>query len=417
MSTSTTTTATLQQKDIYTREELDAAIVNNQYIYTEHFDVNYIRQINEHVFDDINDNYFRPEFIGFDEPIERNNEKHPVILASNHSGMAFPWDAMVFGCGFFKKFNYDTSKAFRVLTAPMLSQTKIMHPYTMLHSWKMAGGIDARFLNFETMMHMPKTWGNLLIYPEGVPGIGKGFNRKYKLQRLATSFVRMALKYKTDIVSFSTVNAEYVAPFMYSSKKVNKWINKLGIPFLPLGPLTLMLLFPFAFYLSFPCKMFFVKGRRFSVYKWFDKPFEEIKDEEVYETCDKLKVLMQEDLDKAVEQYGKAPFKIGEFFKRMLISWKQFPYNTPLGWPFVFLDFEKQWFEGGKDGKPMKIYKGFGAIFRFIWRVPMALFYFVPILGWFPIVFAATLKWKSNKNMSNAHKKNNKNKGLEALNS
>lgn len=409
----TLTSSQLKQQNIYTKQELDAAIINNQYIYEEHFDVNFIRQINELIFNNINDNYFRPEFIGFDEIIERNNEQHPVILASNHSGMAFPWDAMVFGCGMFKKFQYDTSKLFRVLTAPMLSQTQVMHPYTMLHSWKMAGGIDARFLNFETMMHMPSSGGNLLIYPEGVPGIGKGFNRKYQLQRFATSFVRMALKYKTDIVSFATVNAEYVAPLMYSSKRVNRWINKIGIPFLPLGPLTLMLLFPFAFYLAFPCKMFFVKGRRFKVYEWLDnKPFEQITDTEVQTVCDKLKDLMQEDLDNAVEKYGKEPFKIGEFFKRMLSNWKVFPYNTPLGWPFLFLDFERQWFNGGRDGKAMKIYTGFGAIFRFIFKVPLALCYFIPILGWFPIVIAASMKWKSKINT-----KKSKNKGLESLNS
>ena len=410
MSTSSLKTP-IQAKDLYTKQELDIAIERNKYIYKEYFDPNFIRAINTYVFDRITDSYFRPEFIGFDEPIERNNEKHPVILASNHSGMAFPWDAMVFGCGMFKKFEYDVSKVFRVLTAPMLSQTKIMHPYTMLHAWKMAGGVDARFLNFETMMHLPVSGGNLLIYPEGVPGIGKGFDKRYQLQRLATSFVRMALKYKTDIVSFSTVNAEYVAPFMYSSKLVNKWINKVGIPFLPLGPLTLVLLFPFAFYLSFPCKMFFVKGRRYSVYEWIDKPFEDITKDEIQATCDKLKNLMQEDLDEAVEKYGKAPFKMGEFFKKMIINWRDFPYNTPLGWPFTFSDFEKQWFAGGKEGKPIKIYTGFGAIFRFLWRVPLSICYFIPLLGWFPIIIVAIYKWNKSRNT-----RKNKNKGLEALN-
>ncbi len=39
-----------------------------------------------------------------------------------------------------------------------------------------------------------------MLYPEGVPGIGKGFNRKYQLQRLATSMVRLGLQHGTDIM-------------------------------------------------------------------------------------------------------------------------------------------------------------------------------------------------------------------------
>jgi hypothetical protein len=314
-------------------------------------------------------------------------------MASNHSGMAFPWDAMVFGCGMYRKFDYDQKKLFRVLTAPMLSGMPYMHPYFMLHAWKMAGGVDATFLNFETMMRYEH--GHLLIYPEGVPGIGKGFDRRYKLQHFASSFIRMSLKHKSDILWFSTVNAEYVAPLMYSNKTVNRFFNRLGIPFLPLGPLTLMLFFPFAFYLSFPANMHFVKGRRFKPFEMTEKNYEDLSEDEIFEIRDKIQDLCQEDLDNAVKTYGKSPYNLKTLIK---VIYRKFPYNTPLGWPFLFHEFERQWHRKQKTGKEIKVYSGWGAIFLFLFRNPITIAYFLPVIGWFILIIYGNIKWK------NAHK-------------
>ncbi|MCP4441746.1 MAG: glycerol acyltransferase [Aureispira sp.] len=379
---------TSRKPKVYTQEDIE----NNKFIYDEHFRLEFVRAINEAFFDVIVDSYFRPQFIGFDEMPERNDPDHPVILASNHSGMAFPWDAMIFGCSMFKRFDYDPNKMFRVIVSPMLSNTPMMHPFFFKHAWKMAGGIDANFLNFETMMEYPD--GHLLIYPEGVPGIGKGFNRKYELQRFATSFIRMSLKHRVDILPYATVNAEYVAPLMYSFEPLNKLVNKIGMPFLPIGPLTLFLIFPFAFYLAFPANMHFVKGTRVRPYEWTDKPYEEMTEEEIRAIRDRVKEHMQKELDEAVAEYGKAPYKMGNLLKSLGKSIKHFPYNTPLGWGFAFHEFERQWHKHGKDGKPVKIYTGWGAIFNFMFRNPITLAYFIPILGWVILYFYGKMKWK-----------------------
>jgi hypothetical protein len=111
-----------------------------------------------------------------------------------------------------------------------------MNPFTIPNLWKRVGGIDATFLNFETMMYYKDH--NILVYPEGVPGIGKGFDKKYQLQEFKTSFLRMSVKYKTDIIGISTINGEYINPWAYSSKFINRMMNKIGIPFLPLGFIT-----------------------------------------------------------------------------------------------------------------------------------------------------------------------------------
>jgi hypothetical protein len=359
--------------------------------------MNMVRALNESFFFLLEEAYFRPESIGFDEMPERGDSNVPVILASNHSGMAFPWDAMVFGCMMFRRFNYDEDKLFRPITAPALSKAPFMHPFFMKHAWKRSGGIDATFLNFETMMRNPK--GNILIYPEGVPGIGKGFNRRYQYQRMATSFVRLSLKYRADIVPYSTINAEFVAPLMYSIKPIDRMVQKVGIPFLPLGPLTIFLLIqPWTFYLSLPVKMYFVKGERLRPYEWINKPYEEMTEEEIIQVRDRIHGLMQADLDKARAEYGRSPYQIGNFIKTCWKYRKYFPYNLPIMWCFLFHDFERQWFrEGGRERGKVNIYLGWGAIFRFLWRNPITIAYFIPIFGWFILVWYGKRKWKDDR--------------------
>ncbi len=380
---------TLKKRKEYSQEEIDA----NKYVYN-HFDSNFVRQINNSILSIIADVYFRPVFIGFDEMPERNNPDRPVILASNHSGMSFPWDAMIFGCGIQKQFDYDESKTFRAIIAPGLSGIPAMHPFYMKGAWKVSGGVDATFLNFETMMHYPE--GHLLIYPEGVPGIGKGFNNKYKLQRFATSFIRMSLKHKTDILPYATVNAEYTIPFVYSSDWVNRQFNKIGVPFMSLGIPTLALIFPFAFYMAFPANMHFIKGTRISPWKWTDKSYEDMTEEEINEIRDKVKSSMQEDLDNAVELYGKKPYNVKHLIK---IMWKKrgcFPYNLPIFWPLLFHEFNRQWIkkEKYKSKEDIVIKTGWGTFIRLMILNPITVFYFIPILGWFFLLFYGNRKWK-----------------------
>ncbi len=375
------------------RNYTPAEIEENKYIYDQ-FDVNYVKQLNNAIFDLLEDSYFRSVFVGFEEMPERNDPDHPVILASNHSGMAFPWDAMVFGCGLMKRFDYASDKIFRAIIAPKLSGIPAMHPFFMKGSWYTSGGVDANFLNFETMMEYPS--GHLLIYPEGVPGIGKGFNRKYQLQRFATSFIRMSLKHQTDILPYSTVNAEYVVPYMYSVDWVNEQFQKIGVPYMALGFLTLFLIFPWAFYLAFPVKMHFVMGKRISPYKWVDKPYEELTEEEIAAVRDRVQGMMQEELQEAVKEYGHSPFQLKELIKAMWSNRRYFPYNLPLFWPFVFHEFERQWIVERKyiTQERIDIPMGWGAIFRLIWRNPITLAYFIPIIGWFILVAYGKRRWK-----------------------
>src|SRR5574341_828879 len=267
---------------------LTPLIRENQKIYSEFLDPEFAVSLVKNVLDPLDQCYFRSEFIGFDPYPERTNPERPLIFASNHSGMAFPWDGIVFTSQLLKRNNFDFSKAVRALTAPMLSRSTLMNPFLIDNFWKKAGSVEATSLNFETMMYQPDA--NVLVYPEGVPGIGKGFDKRYHLQRFATSFIRVSLKYRTDIIPFATVNGEYSNPFSYHSDAVNRIANKIGIPFLPIGFMTLLIPFqPWLFYFGFPAKLTYVMGKRIKPYEMLDKPLEKITEDDIQQLTERVR--------------------------------------------------------------------------------------------------------------------------------
>lgn len=368
---------TLQQK--YMTPE----IRDNLHIFND-IDPEFAQSLVENVLKLLNEIYFRPEFKGFDEEIKRNNPHSPVVLVSNHSGMAFPWDAIIYTSGMLQKFNYDVDKVCRTLVAPVLFQLGMFRPYIIPHFWNRCGGIPATYSNFETLMHLPTS--NVLVYPEGILGIGKGFNRRYQLQRLATSFVRMSLKYKTDIVPFATVNGEYVNPYAYSFPTVNR-IGKaiLGLPFIPLSILLLFLILqPWMFYFSMPAKLTFVRGKRIRYDELTDKEYDDLSKEEVRAIRDKVQRQIQSELTAAVEAYGKKPYDLRAFFR---LAWKNirfFPFFLPFGFPFLFSEFYRQW----QNKEEVNLQLGWGATFRILFKKPILLAYFLPLFGWIPIWIA-----------------------------
>ncbi len=365
-------------------ETLTPEIKENMYVLDHLFDIRYGKALSKDVISLIDKVYFRSEMIGFEEQEypQRNNPDRPLIFASNHSGMAFPWDAMIFVNRIHELTHYGKD-AIRALTAPMLSASVLMNPYQIKHFWKKVGGaVDATTLNFETIMHQNDF--NVMIYPEGVPGIGKGFNRRYQLQRLSTSMIRMSIKYKTDIVPFAVVNGEYINPYTYSSNFMNKLVNLLGIPFLPLGLITpFIILFPWIFYMAFPAKLTFVLGKRVKPYEMSDKPFEEMNYDDFKEIADKIHVQMQAELTEAEQKYGKKPYRWGEHFKMLFKNLKYFPYTVPIGWPLLFAEFERVRLKKKDFDSPLKL--GWGSALRIILQNPLVLAYYIPILGWIPL--------------------------------
>ncbi|SMB98126.1 hypothetical protein SAMN00120144_3495 [Hymenobacter roseosalivarius DSM 11622] len=358
------------------------AILANQHIYSDYFDEEYVRAVDRHILQLLDRVWFRSKLVGFEPYPQRNNPERPLLFASNHSGMAFPWDAMV-ALSHLLRVLPSLHDLPRPLSAPMLSQSVLMNPYLIPHFWKKCGCVDATTLNFETMMYC--NGHNLMLYPEGVPGIGKGFNRKYQLQRLATSIIRLGIEHHTDIMPYYTVNGEYLNPYAYSWDWLNKWTKKIGIPFIPVGPIILMVLLqPWFFYLAYPANLTFVLGTRIKPYELTEKPASELTRDDYVALSEQVRQQMQTELDAAVRDHGQYPYRWGELWQRIKANWSYFPFFLPFAWPELFREFERQYDKGGPEGVNLQLTKP-GSWLRMIWRNPFTLTFFIPVLGWIPI--------------------------------
>ncbi|GAC1599638.1 MAG: hypothetical protein NVS3B25_26710 [Hymenobacter sp.] len=353
---------------------LPPALQANQHIYDDYFEEEFTRTVDENILQLLDRVWFRSELVGFENFPQRNNPDRPLIFASNHSGMAFPWDAIVALSHLFRQLP---------LSAPLLSQTALMNPYLVKDFWKKCGCVDATTLNFETMMYYQAH--NLMLYPEGVPGIGKGFNHKYELQRLATSLVRLSLQHGTDVVPFYTINAEYLNPYAYSVGWVNRLTKKIGIPFLPLTLLLLLVLLqPWAFYLAFPAKLTFVMGTRIRPSDLTAKTADELTRDDYLALSEQIRRQMQAELNAAVAAHGQKPYRWAELGQRMKENRRFFPFFLPFAWPALFTEFERLYVKEGRRNFRLQLDRP-GAWLRMLWRNPITLVYFIPLLGWIPL--------------------------------
>lgn len=360
------------------------AIQANEAEMHRHFDMDYLRGFNEEIFDYLA-RYFRPEFVGFDDLAAKNENGKPLIYACNHSGMAFPWDAIVMGSGLYQKHDNDLKNLFRPLAAPALSASNLMNPFLLTNMWKRVGAMDATSLNFETMMEYSES--NVLIYPEGVPGIGKGFNRKYQLQTFSTSMIRMAIKHRTDIIGTSCINGEYINPYSYSWKWLDRQVNKIGVPYLPLALQTpLLLLQPWTFYYAFPAKLIYVRGNRYQPWEMTGgKDLDDLSETEIAAIRDEIQADMQLHLNENVKTHGKKPFNWRELLGNFGANFRSLPYWTPMGWPALFSEFDRRYHL--EKEPPRGITRGWLKFWRIIWHNPIVFAYFIPVIGWFPLLY------------------------------
>lgn len=328
--------------------------------------------------------YFRSKTIGLTkEIVKKNNPEHPLIFISNHSGMSFPWDGMIMASRMLEFANHKFEDSIRPIFAPMLAASIYMNPFMIPDYWKRLGGVGATLENFEAMMHSPNY--NVLIYPEGVPGIGKGFDHKYELQKLSSSCIRMALKFKTDIIPVATINGEYLNPYSYRSDELNKLVNKLGVPFLPLGPISAMVPFmPWAFYFAMPAKLTYVYGKPLKVYEMIDKPFYKIKKSDINHIKDVVEKELQNLITEGLDSYGKDPFEWSELGDIWAQNLDKIHYILPSGWPALFHEHERLFKEN--KGRQFKMDYSLGSFLSASIKNADPIPFNIPLAGWYMLL-------------------------------
>lgn len=302
-------------------------------------DIAWGRSLEARVLAPMIDTWFRARIVG----AERIPERGPLILAANHSGNAFPHDAIVLDALLWRRDGLRAEAKLRTVYEPELSLVWWMRPYGVPDFWRRGGGVDMTFDNFEALL---QRGDRVLQFPEGVPGIGKGFNHRYELQPFKTSFALLAARHGVPVLPVHIVNAEWVHPFGYTTPGIDRAMQRVfHVPFLPLPIGVLAIVFPFIWFLAFPAKLVFVVGQPLDVegamraegVTEYDHPPREA----LCRAAARVREQMQRELDACVAAYGIPRFDFRSLFRALRRAGRAAIRATPLGWPVTYLRHER----------------------------------------------------------------------------
>ncbi len=298
----------------------------------------YLKSLGTTCLNDLIDVYYRAVLIG----AEKLPDTGPLIVAPNHSGNAFPHDAMVLDALLWRHHAFSRAAKFRSVYSPKLAAVWWMRPFGLDNWWRRGGGVDMTFTNFDLLLKAGK---KVIYYPEGVPGIGKGFTRRYQLQHYHSSFIVLAARHHAPIYPVSVVNAEWVNPTSLTFRPLDRLFDRLfGLPFFPVPTVFAALLFPFIFYLAFPCRMVFLVGDPIDarvLLKAAGEDPDHPTREGTVRVAEQVRRHSQRQLDEAVAQYGQKPYDLKGFFKALRAVRGRILRTTPLGWPFTFIQHDR----------------------------------------------------------------------------
>src|SRR5205823_6340374 len=155
--------------------------------------------------------YFRVETHGIDQvPTGR------VMLISNHSGQ-LPLDATMIAMSLLLE--GEPPRVVRAMVEKWAPTLPFVAPF-----FARIGQVVGTPENCRRMLAAGET---IMVFPEGVRGLNKTYDKKYQLQDFGTGFMRLALETQTPIVPVAVVGAEEQAPAFFDFKAAAKLF---GIP-------------------------------------------------------------------------------------------------------------------------------------------------------------------------------------------
>lgn len=154
--------------------------------------------------------------------VENIPNRGRAMIVANHSG-GVPADAAMV-----------IASAFLEMEPPRLAQgmvEKFANSLPFISKW---------FTEIGQVPGLPENCVNLLenerllmVYPEGLRGVGKPYSERYQLKRFGTGFMRLALETNTPVIPAAFVGGEEAHPTMF---KLDWLANLIGIPYWPVPP-------------------------------------------------------------------------------------------------------------------------------------------------------------------------------------
>jgi 1-acyl-sn-glycerol-3-phosphate acyltransferase len=163
--------------------------------------------------------WWRVEAVG----IENVPAQGPGLIVANHSGV-LPWDGMMIKLAV--RHQHPARRECRLLALDMFALLPFLAPLLAK-----SGEVRANPENGERLLRKGELVG---VFPEGVKGVGKRFQQRYRLARFGRGgFVRLALRTGAPIIPCAVVGAEEIHPVVAKAD----WVGRpFGLPYFPITP-------------------------------------------------------------------------------------------------------------------------------------------------------------------------------------
>lgn len=149
--------------------------------------------------------------------------QEPAIIVANHAG-SLPYDGVMINLALYNE--HPKKRPVRFLVHDFAFDLPLIGTIV-----ERAGGVRASPENAKRLLAHKQL---ILVFPEGIRGIGKPYEKRYKLQRFGRGgFIRLAIKERVPIIPTAVIGSEEIHPIVFSSNELAK---PLGVPFFPLTP-------------------------------------------------------------------------------------------------------------------------------------------------------------------------------------
>ena len=202
-------------------------------------------------------NYFRVECHGIE-----NLPAGRVMLIANHSGQ-LPLDAMMLGVSMLVE--AEPPRVGRAMVEKWAPTLPFIAPF-----FARVGQVVGTPENCRRLLAAGET---IMVFPEGVRGLNKTWEKKYRLQEFGLGFMRLALETKTPIVPVAVIGAEEQAQAFWDFKSAAKL---LGLPARPIPATVVPFPLPVKYHLHFGAPMRF-SGRHNDEDSELERKVQEVK--------------------------------------------------------------------------------------------------------------------------------------------